>query len=228
MPRVARIVIPGVPHHVTQRGNNRQDVFFVDDDYRVYLELLCRLAELNRVEIHGYCLMANHVHLIATPASEHALAATVGRTRFRYSQYVNRLHACSGHLWQGRFHSTALDQEHFWWALRYVERNPVRARVVRRAWRYRWSSAAAHVGETRSDELIDLRAWRRRSARLDWRALLCEPEDELAVHRLRSHTHTGRPLGSDSFVAKLERRLGRRLRPLPVGRPRKKPAERKL
>ena len=97
----------------------------------------------------------------------------VGRTHFRYSQYINRLHGRSGHLWQGRFHSTALDREHFWWALRYVERNPVRARVVRRAWRYPWSSAAAHVGETRSDDLIDLRAWRRRSARLDWRALLC-------------------------------------------------------
>ncbi len=167
------------------------------------------------------------MHLILTPPSEHALAATVGRTHFRYSQYINRLHGRSGHLWQGRFCSTALDQEHFWWALRYVERNPVRARVVRQAWRYRWSSAAAHVGETPSDELIDLRAWRRRSAGLDWRALLCEPEDELAVHRLRSSTHTGRPLGSDSFVAKLERRLGRRLRPLPVGRPRKRPAEKK-
>jgi putative transposase len=227
MPRVARIVIPGVPHHVTQRGNNKQDVFFVDDDFRVYLELLGQLAELNDVEIRGYCLMTNHVHLIATPPSEHALAATVGRTHFRYSQYINRLHDRSGHLWQGRFYSTALDEEHFWWALRYVERNPVRARVVRQPWRYRWSSAAAHVGEARSDALIDLAAWKRRSARLDWRAQLCEPEDELAVHRLRSHTHTGRPLGSDSFVAKLERRLGRRLRPRPVGRPQKKRAQRK-
>lgn len=221
--RVARIVIPDVPHHVTQRGNNRQDVFVVHDDYRVYLDLLAELAELNRVKIHGYCLMTNHVHLVATPPSAHVLAATVGRTHFRYSQYINRLHGRSGHLWQGRFYSAALDEERFWWALRYVERNPVRARVVRRAWQYPWSSAAAHVGETRGDELIDLRAWRRRSARLDWRAVLCEPEDELAVHRLRSNTHTGRPLGSDSFVAKLERRLGRRLRPLPVGCPRKRP-----
>ena len=132
MPRVARIVIPGVPHHATQRGNNRQDVFFVDDDYRVYLALLRGLAEQSGLEVHAYCLMTNHVHLVATPQTETALAAAIGRTHFRYTQYVNRLHGRSGHLWQGRFCSTALDDDHFWWVMRYVERNPVRAGLVRR------------------------------------------------------------------------------------------------
>jgi len=227
MPRVARIVIPDMPHHVTQRGNNRQDVFFVDDDYRTYLDLLAENADRHGLTVDGYCLMPNHVHLVATPHSERALADAVGRTNFRYTQYVNRLHGRSGHLWQGRFYSTALDETHFWRALRYVERNPVRARLVRRAWRYRWSSAAVRVGRSADNALIDVVQWRRLSARLDWETLLTEPDDERIVERLRSNTHTGRPLGTDSFVSKLERKLGRRLRPLPLGRPKRKSAREK-
>ena len=127
--RVGRIVIPGVPHHITQRGNNRQDVFFVDDDRRVYLELLAAQAERFGLKLLGYCLMDNHVHLVATPAGEASLARAVGRTHFLYTQYVNRLHGRSGHLWQNRFYSCALDDEHLWNALVYVETKGQRGRT---------------------------------------------------------------------------------------------------
>ena len=147
MPRLARTVAVGCAHHITQRGNNRQDVFFVDDDRRVYLELLGEQAEKYGLQIEGYCLMSNHVHLVAVPKAEEALAKAVGRTHFRYTQYINRFHKRNGHLWQGRFYSCALDTRHFWLALKYIERNPVRVRLCRKPWRYEWSSAAAHVDE---------------------------------------------------------------------------------
>ena len=222
MPRVARIVIPGVPHHITQRGNNRLDVFFVDDDRRVYLELLRAQSERFGLKVLGYCLMTNHVHLVATPAGEESLAKAVGRTHFLYTQYVNRLHRRSGHLWQNRFYSCALDEVHLWRALCDVERNPVRARRVRLAWNYRWSSGPAHTGQIDPSGLLDLAEWRQTWTPAKWRRQLADPEDAQGLARLRLSTHRGRPLGSDSFLSKLEHRLGCRLRPLPVGRPRKK------
>jgi putative transposase len=166
MPRLARLVIPGIPHHVTQRGNNRQDVFFVDDDRRVYLALLEQHAERYGVEVLGYCLMGNHVHVIAVPPREDSLAKALGRTHFLYTQYLHRLHGRSGHLWQNRFFSCALDEPRCWTALCYMERNPVRARVVREAWRYRWSSAAAHCGAGEADGWLELGRWQ--GARWGW------------------------------------------------------------
>jgi putative transposase len=222
MPRLARIIVPDCPHHVTQRGNNRQDVFFTDDDRRAYLELLREHCAAAGVTILGYCLMTNHVHLLAVPSDEAALARALGRTHYRYTQYVNRLHGRCGHLWQNRFFSCPLDPAHTWAALAYAERNPVRARVVRRAWTYAWSSAAAHVGERPDDSgLLDLRAWAREWPAERWRTQLVTPEDGTLVQGLRRHLRTGRPLASDRWLAKLETRLGRRLRPGPVGRPRK-------
>ena len=223
MPRVARIVLPGQPHHVTQRGNNRQDVFLVDDDRRVYLDLLRVHCERFGVGVLGYGLMANHVHVVAVPEHEEALAQAFGRTHYRYSQYVNRLHGRSGHLWQNRFYSCALDEVHLWRTLVYVERNPVRAKLVRVAWQYAWSSAAAHVRGTDPTGLLDLSGWAEAWSGERWKTALREREDEAEVAALRLSTHRGRPLATDAFLAKLERRLGRRLRPLPVGRPRQPP-----
>ena len=218
MPRVARTVIPGCPHHVVQRGNNRQDVFFVEDDRRAYLQFIRERCEVAGVAVVGYCLMTNHTHLIAIPDDEEGLARAIGRAHYLYTLYVNRLHGRSGHLWQNRFFSCPLDESHTWAALRYVERNPVRARLVRRAWRYPWSSAAAHVeAGPDASELLDLAAWRKQWSAAKWREQLCEPEDDVEAGRLRRCTHTGRPLASDGFLSKLERRLGRRLRALPVG-----------
>jgi len=224
MPRLGRIVIAGVPHHIRQCGNNRQDVFLADDDQRVYLDLLKEQADRFGVQVMGYCLMANHVHLVATPLRDQSLAKAIGRTHFRYTQYINELHGRSGHLWQNRFQSCALDETHAVAALRYVERNPVRAHLVGRAWEYEWSSAAAHVGESGGRGLLDLEAWWARWRADDWREVLSEPQDEGETSVLRLSTSRGRPLGTDHFLSRLENLVGRRLRPLPVGRPRK-PAE---
>ena len=221
MPRVGRIVVPGWPHHVTQRGNNRQAVFFVDDDRRAYLRFLKEQSEVYGLRVLGYCLMTNHVHLLVLPAGEESLAKAVGRTHFLYSQYINRFHKRSGHLWQNRFYSCVLDETHLWRVLAYVERNPVRARLVRQAWGYEWSSAAAHTGEADASELLDLAAWQRQWKPGRWRKALQARDDEEVAGLIRASTHTGRPLATDGILSKLERKLGRRLRPLPVGRPRK-------
>jgi putative transposase len=221
MSRLARTVAVGCAHHITQRGNNRQDVFFVDDDRRVYLDLLKQQADKYALELLGYCLMSNHIHILATPHDEDSLAKAVGRTHFRYTQYINRFHRRSGHLWQGRFYSCALDERHFWLAMKYVELNPVRARVCRKPWRYEWSSAAAHVDAKARSELLDSARWYDMISAGQWRKELAAGLSDSDVARLRVSTHTGRPLGSDSFLSKLERLLGRRVRPLPVGRPRK-------
>ena len=225
MPRVARIVIPGCPRHVTQRGNNRQDVFFVDDDRRAYLDLLTAQARRFGVSLHAYCLMTNHVHLIATPSGVDSLAKALGRAHFLYTQYINRLHGRYGHLWQNRFFSCAMGEEHLWSAFCYVERNPVRAGLVRRAWLYPWSSAAAHCGKSTADGWLDRSLWTAMVGGRDWSQALTAAQDDRAMRPLRQYTHSGRPLGSDSFLSKVECALGRRVRPLPVGRPRAKKAK---
>lgn len=125
------------------------------------------------------------------------------------------------YLWQNRFYSCALDDGRFWTALRYAERNPVRARMVRRAWEYEWSSAAAHTGGGEGTGLLDIDAWEQMSAGMDWREMLREREDEQEIGQLRLYTRTGRPLGSDRFLSKIEAMVGRRVRALPVGRPSK-------
>ena len=221
MPRLARAVAVGFAHHITQRGNNRQDVFFVDDDRRVYLELLKEQAEKYALELVGYCLMSNHIHIVAIPHAEDSLAKAIGRTHFRYTQYINRFHRRSGHLWQGRFYSCALDERHFWLAMKYIELNPVRSRLCRKAWRYAWSSASAHVDAKARSEVLNLARWYDMILAGQWRKELVDGLTDSELSRLRASTHTGRPLGSDSFLSKLERLLGRRVRPLPGGRPRK-------
>jgi len=219
MPRAARTVAAGQAHHVTQRGNNRQAVFFVDGDRRQYLKLLKEQSEKYGLEVHAYCLMTNHIHLVVVPVEEESLAKAVGGTHFSYTQYINRLHDRGGHLWQNRFFSCVLDDEHYWYAIRYLERNPVRARLVRKAWRYPWSSALAHISGDDETRMLDLSEWRNQKDYDDWQGQLVEPEDEHQMLRLRSYTRNGRPLGSDSFVSKLERIVGRRLRAAPIGRP---------
>jgi putative transposase len=231
MPRIARIVVPGVPHHITQRGNNRQDIFFVDEDHLIYLDILRKQSQRFGLSIDGYCLMTNHVHIVGRPESEKSLAKAVGRTHFIYTQYVNRLHGRSGHLWQNRFFSCALDERHTLAALRYLERNPVRAGLVQRAWDYPWSSARAHCGEPDQTGLLDLGEWRQRIPPDDWRSTLSSAAPDQELKLLRRCINTGRPLGSDSFLSKVEVLIGRRVRPLPVGRPHKntdkKPAKSK-
>ena len=225
MPRTARIVVPDVPHHITQRGNNRQDVFFVDDDRRVYLSILKEQSEKFGLEILGWCLMTNHIHLIGRPAGPESLAKALGRTHFRYTQYINTFHGRSGHLWQNRFFSCPLGRAHFWKALLYVEQNPVRAKMVRRAWLYPWSSAKTHVENNSDDELLNMAYWKQISSVVDWHKTLGQMQSDEQVAAIRRNTHTGRPLAEDAFISKLEKLLNKRLRPLPIGRPSKQGKE---
>jgi putative transposase len=146
MPRLARTVFADVPHHVTQRGNRKENVFFVYNDYRTYLEWLGQYSQEYGVEILAYCLMTNHVHLIVIPRKTDSLEKTFKPLHMRYAQWINRRKGWKGHLWQGRYFSSPLDEHYMWASIRYAELNPVRARMVDRAEDYSWSSAAAHCG----------------------------------------------------------------------------------
>lgn len=222
MPRTARQVVENIPHHITQRGNNKQDIFFDDNDRRVYLKTLEKQSEKYGLTIMGYCLMCNHIHLIAIPHKADSLSTAVGRTHFIYTQYINRLHNRSGHLWQGRFYSCALDEYHFLAAMRYIECNPVHAKICRLPWKYAWSSAAAHAGKDKHCSFIDLKRWFQAMSYEEWERLLLKKIEQMEIKKIKYSTCTGRPLGSDSFISKLERKLGCRLRAMPVGRPKNK------
>ena len=172
--------------------------------------------------IDGFCLMTNHIHIIATPTKEDSLAKTMGRVNLLYSQYLNYMHGRTGHLWQNRFFSCPLDTNHYFTALNYIEQNPVRAKTVRSPWTYRWSSAAFHTGREDKFHLMDKKRWHRQSSRFDWKNILRTKLKKFDIDKLRIHCRTGRPLGTDKFISKLETVIGRRLRPLPAGRPKKK------
>jgi putative transposase len=206
MARLARIVAAGVPHHVTQRGNRRQDVFFGEDDFATYMALLaegCRAAE---VAVWAYCLMPNHVHLILVPRDEDGLRAALGETHRRYTRHVNRREDWRGYLWQGRFASVPMDAAHVLAAARYVELNPVRAGLAKRARDWRWSSARAHLAG-KDDALVQVKPLL--DLVPDWPALLRQGLGDDERDAIRAGERTGRPLGSPAFVARLEKRLGR-------------------
>jgi putative transposase len=218
MPRAARIVVPHQPHHVVQRGNRRQAVFFADGDYALYKRLLAEQCEAAGVAIWAWCLMPNHVHLMAVPAAVGGLAVAIGETHKRYTREINRRHGWVGHLWQGRFSSCPMDEPHALMAARYIERNPDRARLVLRPEDWRWSSTRAHLegiddGLTSHSTLEDLVK--------DWRAYLDDTPPSWEADRLRRHVRTGRPLGGEQLLAAAEKATGRTL-----GRGRRRTAER--
>jgi len=219
MARLARVVMPGVPHHITQRGNRRMRTFFEDEDYEAYLELMAEWCGKLGVEVWAYCLMPNHVHLIAVPESEDALRRAIGEAHRRYTRRINFREGWRGHLWQGRFASFPMDAVWLMRAARYVELNPVRAKLCRAPWRWRWSSAAAHV--TGADDVLVKAGPLRRRAGMSWRDFLLQPLDPEEAALIRGHESTGRPLGSQGFVRRLERVLDRVLRRRPPGRPTK-------
>ena len=150
MPRIARAAAVGIPHPVTQGGNRRQPTFFGEDDYQNYLSLIAQWCLRWGVEIWAYCLMPNHVHLIAVPSAEDGLRRAIGEAHRRYTRAVNFREGWRGHLWQGRFSSHAMEERYLLAAVRYIELNPVRAALVRKPEEYRWSSASsAHRGPGR-------------------------------------------------------------------------------
>jgi putative transposase len=222
MPRLARTVFAGLPHHITQRGNRRDNVFFAEEDREIYLEWLEEYCLRHEVEILAYCLMTNHIHLVAVPAQTDGLQCALKPLHMRYTQYINRRRKWSGHLWQGRFFSSPLDEAYLWFCVCYVERNPVRAGIVERAEDYPWSSAAAHCG-LKEDRLLTTDAvhWKLFKGITDWSAWLDEKDDEEHLSIVRRNIQKNLPCGSERFIEQLEQVAGRVLQFRPVGRPKK-------
>jgi len=210
MARIARFVVPGLPHHVTQRGNRRERVFFGDEDYDLYRDLLSSQCRRQGIAVWAYCLMPNHVHLILVPDREEALGRALGETHRRYSSVVNARLRVTGHLFQSRFGSAVMDEEHLM-AARYVAVNPVRARLVARAEDWRWSSVRAHLAG-RDDGLVSVAPLIDRCGGR-FSDLLDAPVSAEAVSALRAAETIGHPLGSASFLDRLAAATGRDPRP---------------
>jgi putative transposase len=213
--RLARVVVPGEPHHVTQRGNRRERVFFGDDDYRAYLGLISNAARAAGTAIWAYCLMPNHVHFVMVPSDEDGLRATFAEAHRRYTARIHARERWSGHLWQGRFSSTAMDGQHLVEAVRYVELNPVRAGLVGAARDWPWSSARAHLAG-RDDGVVSVDAMLAMVG--DFAAYLTHEPAAEAVAAIRRSRTTGRPVGAPDWIAGLEARTHRALSPRTRGR----------
>jgi putative transposase len=215
MARMARVVIPGYPHHVTQRGNRRQTVFFSDADYLHYIDLIAEYTALSETEVWAYCLMPNHVHLVMVPKHEDGLRAALGEAHRRYTRRINFRNGWRGHLWQERFHSFVMDERYLLATVRYVELNPVKAKLCREPCDWPWSSARAHL-EGKDGRLVNVRPMLERVR--DWSSYLSSGDLVESDEVIERHTRTGRPLGSEAFVERLEVATGRSLAPKPPGR----------
>jgi putative transposase len=218
LPRRDRCVLPQIPCHITQRGVDRSVTFRDADDRHTYLRLLRDNLSDAAVRILGYCVMTNHVHLIAVPEREDSLAVLLRRVHGRYAQFFNIRYGRTGHLWQNRFFACCLGPSHLWRALAYVERNPARAGLVIRAADYPWSSAAAHVDDHDATGILDM-PWWRAEAPFDWTSHIGRDDDgdETAIRRC---TYAGKPFGEESFVTDLSLRFGRHwVRGRPTGKP---------
>ena len=202
MPRMARVVVPGIPHHVTQRGARRMQVFFAPADYELYLELLREQARRCQVDIWAYCLMPNHVHFIAAPQKFTSLASAFGEAHRKYAMRINKQHGWKGHLWQERFASFPMDELHLLAAVRYVLLNPVRAGLVSTSADWPYCSLPLHRGWA-EDALVTPGPLAERID--DWNLLLETSEPALVVEKLRKHSSTGRPLGDDAFISRVEK-----------------------
>ena len=215
MARIARVVIPGIPHHITQRGNRRMQTFFSEDDYQEYIALMTDACCRYEVDVWAYCLMPNHVHIIAVPLETRSFRHAIGEAHRRYTRRINFREKWRGHLWQERFASYPMSEHHLLAASRYVELNPVRAGLAKEPWSYKWSSAAPHIeccgnGFVRVEPLLELMP--------DWRSFLEEDITKEEMERFRFHERTGRPLGDEAFTQRLEQmtcRLLRRRKPGP-------------
>ena len=221
MARIARAVAAGFPHHVVQRGNNRENVFIDDEDRKKYIELLKKYSRERDARILVYCLMSNHVHLLIKPKENDSLYKMMQGVTLCYTQFTNRKYSRTGRLWESRYHSCIVDKDSYLWAVaRYIETNPVRARMVKKAEDYAYSSALAHTmgkpDDLLNEELIA------ETQRKDYREFIRETSAEKDRDLIRYHTRTGKPLGDEAFMKRMERKTGRDLALRPRGRPRKK------
>lgn len=211
MARLARFVLPGVPHHVTQRGNGRQRTFFCDADYAAYRELLRTHCAAHGVAVWSWVLMPNHVHLILVPEHVDALRGALAKVHRAYAGRIHARERRSGHFWQGRFGCVAMDEPHLLAALRYVALNPVRARLAARAEDWPWSSVHALLDPARGDGVTETAPVLERVP--DFATLLHTGEDEPLSDALRRSESIGRPLGSSAFLDRVEAALGRDPKP---------------
>lgn len=225
MARKKRLIVPGVPHHVTQRGVRRKDIFHSAKDRQVYCRLLHRYGEQYGCLVLAYCLMTNHVHHLLVPLRQDSLRWTLQMTHKRYAEYFNAVNGWSGHAWQEKFYSSPVDERFFWITLRYIERNPVAAHMVQEAHQYRWSSAAFHCG-LRDDTLITSDpVWSQKKAKqTDWRTWLANQDSVESLELLRKNTLSDLPTGSEEFLDMVEAATGLSARVAPMGRPKKKVA----
>lgn len=219
MPRIARIVAPTFPHHITQRGTNRTKIFLDDEDRGYFLQYLKDRATKTATRVWAYCLMDNHFHLLLAPEKEQSLGKCLHGVTFRYAQYFNQKYKRTGRLWQNRYFSCVVDRNvYLWAAVRYIERNPVRAKMTKKAEDWEWSSARSHINGA-GTEIPGIHDWLDESERIEYRRFIKGEEGE--IERIRKTTSTGRPLGDMKFVEGLEGLLGKVLKPQKSGRPRK-------
>ena len=221
MPRLARVVIPNIPYHITQRGNRRDDVFFDDEDREFYLQTLKEYAKKFEVDVWAYCLMTNHIHLILKPSTAKGLQQVLKPLHMRYAQYINKKMGWKGHLWQGRFFSSPLDEAYTYSAIRYVEQNPVRAKMVNDASEYIWSSARAHLGLASDEILSPIPSSHAPSSVEQWYEYLHEKSDKESIDIITRNIEKGLPCGNLEFIEKLEQQSKRDLSYKPIGRPKK-------
>jgi putative transposase len=208
MARLARVVIPGLAHHVTQRGNGRQKVFYSDEDYALYLRLITESCLAARVTCLAWCLMPNHLHMILVPTDEDGLRAALSRANRAYAGIVNARRKMTGHFWQGRYGSVPMDDAHLIEALRHVLMNPVKAKLVQKPEAWRWSSSRAYL-KNKDDGLTNPRQMRKGID--DMRAFLGEKPDNFRLERLLAAETIGRPAAEPDFIKKLETKTGRKL-----------------
>jgi putative transposase len=226
MARRARMIIPGTPHHVTQRGNRREPIFLEPGDEAVYLGLMSQQLRRCGVACWSYCLMPNHVHFILTPTDETGLARAVGEAHRRYTGFIGARGQWTGHLFQARFGSVAMDEDHLTAALRYVPLNPVRAGLVAHAPDWPWSSARAHIAGQDTPHVTVAPALTRIP---DFAAFL--GDDEVGGERWETVLKAeliGRPVGARPWLEQMERQLGRTLTPQRRGRKPRKVADEPL
>ncbi|MFH1824348.1 MAG: transposase [Candidatus Firestonebacteria bacterium] len=219
MPRIKRVVVVGTPHHITQRGNYRQKVFDSDEDRKQYLSWIEEYSKKYNVEIIAYCLMSNHIHFVVVPTEERSIGKLFNTVHMRYSQYYNKKKKQSGHLWQGRFYSCILDEDCLKEATRYVERNPVRAKMVENTIEWKWSSAKNNIGEGCGEiDVLGIKKYLKIDGK-EWNEFISEKDSEEFVHNIRKATNMSRAIGKEEFIEKLEKKIGVGLKLVGRGRP---------
>ena len=199
MARIRRIVIPSIPHHITQRGVRSMNIFFKHEDYQYYKELLYTQSKLHGLQIISYCLMTNHVHIIAIPKTKESLSKAIGETHRLYTRKINFEHKVKGHLFQERFYSTPLDDIHFLYAIRYVEQNPVKAYMVKYPWDYKYSSARYRMNKELEDKLLS--NYEPIDKIVNYKEFL---QENTQTKLIQEKTKTGKPCGDTDFYDKIK------------------------